>query len=379
MLKPEKQMTSVSIVHCDDYANVKEAIASSLELIGGLDNIVHPGDRVLLKVNLLSARPPEDAVTTHPSVVSVVIELVQDAGGIPIVGDGAGMVHPGATAEALEVSGIKRVAEELGVEVANFDVCGYQKVDIQDGKQLDTIYVAKPVLDADVIITLPKLKTHELTLFTGAIKNMFGTVPAKIRKKAHALGKNNVFSQAVVDIFSVCPPALAILDGVVGMEGSGPSRGNPVDVGVIMASENCVALDMIASRLIGFDPNDIVTTTDAASRGWGPATPEEIMLLGDPIDKVRVEFERPGQAPYAALPAFLIRYLGRFYSMKPRIDQDKCQECGACIENCPTAAIELPYPVKIDDAKCVQCYTCFELCPHNSIFIKKSLLTRIIK
>ncbi len=152
-----------------------------------------------------------------------------------------------------------------------------------------------------------------------------------------------------------------------------------MDVGVIMASENCVVLDMIASKLIGFDPNDIVTTIDAASRGWGPTTPEEIMLLGDPIDKVQVEFERPGQAHYDALPAFLIRYFGRFYSMKPRIDQNKCQKCGACIENCPTAAIELPYPVKIDDAKCVQCYTCFELCPHYSIFIKKSLLTRIIK
>jgi len=108
MLEPEKQMTSVSIVHCDDYTNVKEAVARSLELIGGQDNIVHLGDRVLLKVNLLSARPPEDTVTTHPSVVSAVIELVQDAGGIPIVGDGAGMVHPGATAEALEVSGTRK-------------------------------------------------------------------------------------------------------------------------------------------------------------------------------------------------------------------------------------------------------------------------------
>ncbi|MDF1532245.1 MAG: DUF362 domain-containing protein [ANME-2 cluster archaeon] len=379
MLKPEKQMTSVSIVHCDDYVNVKKAVTHSLELIGGLDNIIHPGDRVLLKVNLLSARPPEDAVTTHPSVVSAVIELVQDAGGIPIVGDGAGMVHPGATAEALEVSGIKTAAEELGVEIANFDVCGYEKVDVPNGKQLDTIYVAKPVLDADVIITLPKLKTHELTLFTGAIKNMFGTVPAKIRKKAHALGKNDIFSQAVVDIFSVRPPALAIMDGVVGMEGAGPSRGDPVNVGVIMASKNCVALDMIASRLIGFDPDDIVTTTDAAARGLGPATPEEVMLLGDPADEVCIQFKRPGQAPYAAVPAFLIRYLGRFYSMKPRIDQDTCQECGACIQNCPTAAIELPYPVKIDDEKCVQCYTCFELCPHNSISIQKSLLARIVK
>ncbi|MCL7413608.1 MAG: DUF362 domain-containing protein [ANME-2 cluster archaeon] len=379
MVEPARPLTFVSIVHCDDYANVKQAVARSLECIGGLGNIIHPGDRVLLKVNLLSARPPGDAVTTHPSVVSAVIQLVQDTGGIPIVGDGAGMVHPGATAEALEVSGIRKAAEEMGAEIANFDICGYEKVDVPNGRQLDTIYVAKPVLDADVIITLPKLKTHELTLFTGAIKNMFGTVPTKIRKQAHALGKNDIFSQAVVDIFSVCPPALAIMDGVVGMEGAGPSRGNPVKVGMIMASENCVALDMIASMVIGFDPDDIVTTTDAAARGFGPDTPYGIIVHGDPVDKIRVNFERPGQAPYAAVPAFLIRYLGRFYSMKPRIDQDTCQECGACIRNCPASAIELPYPVKIDDEKCVLCYTCFELCPHNSISIKRSLLARMTK
>ncbi|MCL7414965.1 MAG: DUF362 domain-containing protein [ANME-2 cluster archaeon] len=379
MVDLKKPITSVSIVHCNNYADVKPAVASSLELIGGLDSIIHPGDRVLLKVNLLSARPPEDAVTTHPSVVSAVVELVQDVGGIPIVGDGAGMIHPGATAEALEVSGIKKVAEELGAEIANFDVAGYGKVDIPNGKQLTTVYMAKPVLEADVIITLPKLKTHELTLFTGAVKSMFGAVPAKVRKAAHALGKNDIFSQAVVDIFSVRPPELAIMDGVVGMEGDGPSRGDPVDVGVIMASENCVALDMVASGLIGFEPNEIVTSTDAAKRGLGPSMPEEVILLGDPIEDVLIEFERPGQASYAAAPAFLIKYLGRFYSMKPRIDQDKCHKCGACIENCPTGAIELPYPIKIDDELCVQCYSCFELCPHNSIVIKKSLLARMIK
>lgn len=377
MTGPARQLTSVSIVHCDDYASVKQAVASSLELIGGLGNIVHPGDRVLLKVNLLSARPPEDAVTTHPSVVSAVIRLVREAGGIPVVGDGAGMIHPGATDEALEVSGVRRAAEEMGVEIANFDVCGYEKVDVPNGKQLDMVYMAKPVLDADVIITLPKLKTHELTFFTGAIKNMFGTVPSRIRKQAHALGKNEIFSQAVVDIFSVCPPALAIMDGVVGMEGTGPSRGNPVNVGVIMASENCVALDMIASMLIGFDPDDIVTTTDAAARGFGPAAPDGVLLLGDPFDEMRVDFKRPGRVFYTAVPAFLIRHLRRLYSMKPWIDRDTCQECGACIRNCPTSAIELPYPLKIDDEKCVQCYTCFELCPHNSISIKRSLLARM--
>lgn len=374
----EKQMASVSIVHCNSYDRVKSAISNSLELIGGLEGIVKPGSKVLLKVNLLSARPPEDAVTTHPDVVAAVIDLVQEAGGIPIVGDGAGMIHPSATAEALEVSGIRRTAEEHGVEIANFDVTGYEKVDIPGAKQLSTVYMAKPVLDADVIISLPKLKTHELTLYTGAVKNMFGAVPAKVRKQAHALGTNEHFSQAVVDIFSVRLPDLAILDGIDGMEGDGPSRGDPVHVGVVMSSQSSVALDMVASGLIGFDPNEIVTSTDAAERGLGPSMPEMIMLYGDPIEDVLIEFKRPSLST-AVLPAFLTGFLSKYYTMKPEIDNKLCRECDACIENCPTEAIKPPYPIHIDRELCVQCYTCFELCPHKSIFIKKSLLARLIK
>ena len=241
----------VSIIHCKDYSQSKSAISRSLELIGGLESIVSPGDRVLLKVNLLAPRPPEDAVTTHPAVVAAVIDLVKQAGGIPIVGDSAGMIHPGATAEALDISGIQAVAAEKGAEIANFDTTGFEKVDVKNGKKLSSIYMAKPVLEADIIISLPKLKTHELTLFTGAVKNMFGTVPSRIRKYAHTLGTNELFSQAVVDIYSVRPPDLAIMDGVVGMEGHGPSRGEPVNSGVILAARNCVALDMVSASIMG--------------------------------------------------------------------------------------------------------------------------------
>ncbi len=198
--------TKVSIVRCPDYSQAKDAIIESLELIGGLEKIIRSGDRVLLKANILAARPPEDAVTTHPAIITAMCELVSDIGGIPIVGDGAGITHPGATAEALKISGIEDAAQKCGAEIVNFETAGFVEVDVPDAKQFPRLYIAKPILDADVIISLPKLKTHELTYYTGAVKNFFGAVPLKTRKQAHLLAKRDLFGNAVVDIYSIVKP-----------------------------------------------------------------------------------------------------------------------------------------------------------------------------
>ncbi|NOR46974.1 MAG: DUF362 domain-containing protein, partial [Methanosarcinaceae archaeon] len=126
--------TKVSIVRCPDYSQAKDAIIESLELIGGLEKIIRSGDRVLLKANILAARPPEDAVTTHPAIITAMCELVSDIGGIPIVGDGAGITHPGATAEALKISGIEDAAQKCGAEIVNFETAGFVEVDVPDAK-----------------------------------------------------------------------------------------------------------------------------------------------------------------------------------------------------------------------------------------------------
>ncbi|NYT19432.1 MAG: DUF362 domain-containing protein, partial [Methanosarcinales archaeon] len=196
-----KPGTQVSIVRCEDYSHAKEAVREAVDLIGGLGTIIFPGARVLLKPNLLAAHPPEDAVTTHPAIVSAMCELVVEVGGIPIVGDGAGITHPGVTDEALDISGIREAAQKGGAEVLSFETSGYVVVDVPDPSHFSQLYIAKPVVDADVVISLPKLKTHELTLFTGSVKNMFGAIPLKLRKEAHMLGKKDLFSEAVVDIY----------------------------------------------------------------------------------------------------------------------------------------------------------------------------------
>lgn len=368
--------TKVSIVCCSDYSQAKDAIVESLKLIGGLENIIKTGDRVLLKANILAARPPEDAVTTHPAIITAMCELVSDIGGIPIVGDGAGITHPGATAEALKISGIEDAAQKCGAEIANFETAGFVEVDVPDAKQFLRLYIAKPILDADVIISLPKLKTHELMYYTGAVKNFFGAVPLKTRKQAHLLAKRDLFGNAVVDIYSIVKPHLAVMDGIVGMEGNGPAHGTPIKTGVVMASYDCVALDMVASEFIGFDPMLIPTNKAALERKLGNP---DIDIVGVSLEDVKVKFKESAGGITTIAPAFITRRLGRFFTMRPYIDTAKCVLCGACVLNCsPHAIEEVDGRLKINNDKCIQCYCCRELCPHNAVEIQRSLVARIL-
>jgi len=370
--------TRVSIVRCSDYSNVKNAIKESLNQIGGLEKVISPGSRVLLKPNVLAIRPPEDAVTTHPAVVSAMCELVSEAGGIPIIGDGSGIVKPGSTntSQAFKVSGIENTASDCGAKLINFETYGYAEVDVPGARQFSRLHISKAILEADVIISLPKLKTHELTLYTGAVKNFFGTIPQKNRKQAHSLGDRNRFGEAVVDIYSIVKPHLAVMDGVVGMEGNGPSNGTPIFIGVIMASYDCVALDVVASELIGIDPLKVPTNISALSRGFGAEHPE---VVGIPLEEVKVKFKRPEGGITAMIPSFLMKVLRKQLTAKPFINTSNCAFCKACVLNCSAHAIEeIGRSLKINEEKCIQCYCCRELCPKDAVGIKKSLLLKLV-
>ena len=369
-------MNKVSIVRCPDYSNTKRAIAEALELLGGLENIIHPGDGVLLKPNILAASPPESAVTTHPLVVASMCEFVLQAGGKPLVGDGAGISRPGATSKALKVSGIEEAARKAGAEVVNFETAGFTLVDVPDPLQFDKLYVANPVLEADVVISLPKLKTHELTYYTGAVKNFFGVLPLKCRKEAHLLGKRDLFGEAVADVYSVVRPDFAVMDGVIGMEGNGPSHGKSVSSGVILASQDCVSLDIVAAEMIGFDPLKIPTTAGSMKKGFGNKCP---VVIGTPIKEVKIKF-KPSNGGVSTAPSFLTHHLGKYYKIYPRINRRKCTHCGACHLNCSPHAVERleDGSFRINEEKCILCYCCRELCPNNAVEIKKSLLAKVL-
>lgn len=369
-------MNRVAIVRCPDYSDTKKAIAEALKHIGSLENIIQPGNYVLLKPNILAADFPEKAVTTHPSVVASMCEFVLQAGGRPVVGDGAGISRPGATSKALKVSGIEEAARKAGAKVVNFETAGFTLVDVPDPLQFRKLYIANPVLEADVVISLPKLKTHELTYYTGAVKNFFGTLPLKCRKEAHLLGKRDLFGEAVADLYSVIKPSFAVMDGIIGMEGNGPSHGKPINSGVILASQDCVSLDIVAAEMIGFDPLKIPTTAGAMKKGFGNQCP---VVVGTPLKEVKMKF-KTSSGGVSTAPSFLTHNLGKYYKIYPRINRRKCTHCGACYLNCSPHAVERleDGSFKINEEKCILCYCCRELCPNNAVEIKKSLLTRLL-
>ncbi|ATU07496.1 DUF362 domain-containing protein [Methanohalophilus portucalensis] len=364
----------VALVRCVDYSASKQAVWEAMDLLGCFDEI-KAGMRILIKPNVLAARKPEDAATTHPSLVRAVCEIVKEAGAHPVVGDCAGITSAGATAEALEESGIKQAALEGGSEVVNFQTAGFSKVKPENPLRLDEIYVSDSVLDADYIINLPKLKTHELTTMTGAVKNIFGAVPLRIRKEAHMLADPLIFSEVLLDIYNVVTPQLSLIDAVVGMEGDGPSRGKPINVGAILASKDGISLDMVAAQLMDLAPLSIPTNL-VATRVYGDISPQ---IVGVNVDDIAVPFKKPGPSLLRMLPSRVVQKAGGFFTVRPEIDANKCTACGACVLNCPAEAIHMDKGhAVIDDKKCILCYCCRELCPAAAVKSKKSLLARLL-
>ncbi|MDO8736260.1 MAG: DUF362 domain-containing protein, partial [Thermoleophilia bacterium] len=342
-------------------------------------DIIKPGDRVLLKANLLAPSDPADSVTTHPAVVRAVIEAVKESGGIPIVADSPGYFYAGGKCRALTVCGLKDVADELGVESLQFEAMEnpFVKTPVPSGRYLDHIYAARLALECDVIVTLPKLKTHASTWYTGAVKNMFGAVATRTRKYAHTLATYERFSASIIDIYSILRPQLAIMDAVIGMEGEGPRHGSPKQAGLILASKDPVALDAVASSVIGFDPMEILTTRNATERGLGNGNLEAIEVLGERLDSVTVDFRKPSGRRINMSP-FIMKFASRMLKVQPECVQETCDKCSICAKCCPVQAIEMvPYP-RIDRDKCIECFCCNEMCPTGAMEIRKSWLARRI-
>lgn len=238
----------------------------------------------MLKPNIVAPKKPELAATTHPAVVKAVAKAALEAGGQVRVGDSSGGIIAGnyPTARSFKVSGIEDVCRDLGIEMVNFDTAGTRRVPIR-GRFLKEIDIAKPVLDADVIINLPKLKTNSAHLFTGAVKNQFGMVPGTRKARYHAEAPASAeFSALLVDICQSFPPRLSIMDGIVGMEGNGPTSGTPHSVGILAGAENSALLDALCCRMIHIKPDQVGHLREAAQRGLC-AEDFKYILLGDLI------------------------------------------------------------------------------------------------
>ncbi len=374
----------VSIARCADYdpERVETALATVLAPLGGMAEFVRPGDRVLVKPNLLASREPGKAVTTHPAVARAALRAVQGAGGEPILGDSPGGRNTPANFSALlRRTGLAPVLEECGVEAVFFDD-PTTEIPSPSGKVYKRFQVAGAVADADAIVSLSKFKTHQFTLMTGAVKNCFGYIPGVAKAEYHLnTGMDQRrFAALLLDVYLSRPPVLSVMDAVVGMEGNGPSNGTPREVGLLLAAPHAPDLDYLEALLMGFDPLEILTIAEAAERGIGPRTEAELEVLGVPIDEARLrDFQRPAAHGQTRIPAPLMATVSRLFAVRPRVDPDRCGRCGACVENCPPGAIELVDGVpRIRTADCIRCFCCQELCPADAIAIDRPLVRRLI-
>ncbi|MBE7545610.1 MAG: DUF362 domain-containing protein [Planctomycetia bacterium] len=383
-------MSIVSIAKCDDYTleKVYHAIHRSLSLLNGTEMLVRPGKKVLLKLNLLSSsQTPERAVNTHPAVVRVLVDIFQKDFGCEVyIGDSSGSVKNSSTFNAFRVTRINEIAENTGAKIVNFDKDKYIDVYNKDYEILDKFRIARTLREVDFIVSVPKLKTHGLTQYTGAIKNMLGSIPGNGKKNVHLIApKPTVFAKALVDIYQMAPPHLIIMDAIVGMEGNGPNAGNPKKVGLIISSRDSVALDTVASNIIGFEPMAVPTIRFAHQRGLGIGELRNITVAGESIQNVAVhDFKKPssGAQDFAGkyLPNFLLAMMfDNTCSTFSTVNHSNCTRCYECVRNCPAGAMSKDTgKVEVDKKKCIGCFCCDEVCDFHAIEMKRSLVGRAL-
>ncbi len=263
--------STVALVRSTEYATeqIEAAVRHAVELLGGMSRFVQPGQRVLVKPNLLQAGDPAKAIITHPTVVRAVVKLAQEAGGQVFIADNPFLppVNERGWHSLYERTGYAAIAAETGVGLNDSIVP--QQHPHPGGSLIKLVDISSFLSEADVIISVPKLKTHSLMRYTGAVKNLFGVVPGTIKAGYHVkLQTAERFAAMLLDLADFVRPALTVMDAVVGMDGDGPSAGQPFPIGAILAAPDPVALDVAALGLVGRKPTSVPTVAEAVARGW---------------------------------------------------------------------------------------------------------------
>ena len=379
-----KSTVSIKKVENYDFHKVKNGIIESLKPLGGISSFVTSGQKVLLKPNLLAAASPEKAVTTHPILIAAVTSIVKDAGGIVMIGDSPGV---GDLFFVEKSTGVSKIVEEFDAELADFS--NEYLFECEENVVGKKMMLAKAVADADIIISLPKLKTHVQMTMTCAVKNQFGLVLGMEKGQYHfRLKAREALADIFVDINRIAKPVLAICDAIDAMEGEGPGGGEPRHIGLIISSADLMALDVIACKIIGLNP-DLVPTIQAGKRQkFGETDLDKIEVIGEKLEDISVDdFKQisnlKGVLQILPFPNFMLEIFGKLWAAKPRIIEDKCIKCYKCRDGCPVApsAIDpdIPSKNKVNDKTCIRCYCCHEFCPVKAIKLKQSWIDRTIK
>jgi uncharacterized protein (DUF362 family)/Pyruvate/2-oxoacid:ferredoxin oxidoreductase delta subunit len=372
-------MSKVVITKCDDYNEeaLYESVMKVFSELGGIGKFVKEGMTVALKPNLLLPQAPEAAAVTHPLVVAAIGRAVREAGGKPVVVESPGGYYNTQILKILyKACGLAEVCGKYGIDL-NYDTSVTSVLFTTDrGKR--RIKILKPLMEADLVINISKMKTHGMMIFTGAVKNMFGAV-AGVEKAAYHINTidYDAFANELIDIFLCVSPRLNFMDAVMAMEGKGPSAGTPRKVGLVMGSESGFALDSAAHDIIGIDRTKSFILRNAVKRGLDTA----YILEGADLDDIAVkDFDIPYvRKNIRFFERGLLKKLLENSKSYVYVDKEKCTSCGICMNHCPAQVITFRNDVpNIDHDKCIRCFCCHELCPNHAMDIKDSLVIRFL-
>jgi len=377
-------MNKVYVVKCPDYEHVEEKMEELLTMMGGMNQFAKTGETIVLKPNLLGAAKPEKAVTTHPAVVAAVAKIAKNEGAKPVIIDspGSGYPHNEKTLNRVyRTCGMYDAAEKAGIEVS-LDTT-YQAVSFPDGKLIKRFEVMTPVIEADGVFNLCKFKTHGFLSMTGAVKNSFGVIPGLTKPGYHAkLQDKNHFAEMCLDLSAYVSPRISIMDAVVGMEGNGPHGGTPRHVGLLLASINPLALDIIASEIMGLARANNPILLEAEKRGLTPNRLEHVEVIGAEVADLRIaDYKLPSTVLGglgAAILSLLAPVFKNGFTVRPQIIENKCVACESCRDACPVKVISIVNKhAQIDHRNCIRCYCCHEMCQYDAIELKQGFLYRI--
>lgn len=380
-------MTKVAIKKCLDYEKelVKEKIEASIDAIGGLSSLLKPNGKVFIKLNCVGGFTPDLGITTHPVFLEAVIEILKKYTSDIIVGD-----NP-ATKDLIWT--LKKCKL--------YDVITKNNLKILKGDDLITIKNSKPklyssfevsreMIEVDLLVNLPKLKTHSLTYMTVAEKNLFGMIYGLSKAGWHVKANNPLqFGEALNDLYGAILEAyqdkkmLHICDGIIGLEGEGPGTGGITKKAeVILASTDAVSLDRVAAEVCKLDPGKIFITKIATERNYGEGKLERIEIVGESLTAFAdLKFQEPvNQTSTFGLKLLKFDFLRNLLLEHPKIDHELCIKCGECVKICPPKTIKIrkgEFP-HLKAKACIRCWCCAEVCPQNAINkTKRPLIGRI--
>lgn len=330
------------------------------EILDGLaGDKIGNNSRVLIKPNLLAPAQPGKAMLTHPVIVRAVAEYVLQKGGLPLIADSPAM---GTFERVLKESGIRAALEGLDVECREFK----RSAGVDVGPPFNKIEIAEDAINADVVINLPKLKTHTQMLLTLGIKNLFGCVVGLRKPEWHFRTgvDREMFARLLVRIYRAVRPAVTLLDGILAMEGQGPGKGGrPRHLGILIAGSDTAAVDMTVCRMLGLAPESLLTNRMAAETG-----PLDTDILFDGEIPVIKDFRLPEITPLVFGPRRLHGFMRRHLVQRPSCDDSLCRSCGECWKYCPARAITVEkHKLRFDYDACIRCYCCIEVCPHGAL------------